>query len=146
MSQSYDENNIFAKMLRKEINPIIVYENQDVLAFMDLMPQSPGHILVIPRIPSRNLLDAKPETLQTLILYVQKIAQAARIAFEADGISIRQYNETASGQTIFHLHFHIIPHYNGHELRGHAAKNENEEQLKAYAEKIKKILQEKNEV
>src|SRR6478609_1386606 len=103
---SYDDNNIFAKILRGEIPCHRVYEDADTLAFMDVMPQSPGHLLVIPKTPSRNVLDADPAVLSKLMPIVQKLAKAAKDAFEADGITITQFNEASAGQTVFHLHFH----------------------------------------
>ncbi|MBS0270934.1 MAG: HIT family protein, partial [Proteobacteria bacterium] len=106
---TYDANNIFAKILRGEIPCHKVYEDADAVVFMDVMPQSPGHVLVVPKVPSRNLLDADPAVLTKVIPLVQKVATAAKAAFAADGISIAQFNEPAGGQTVFHLHFHIIP-------------------------------------
>ncbi|MGU3576288.1 HIT family protein, partial [Brucellaceae bacterium C25G] len=120
MTAVYDDNNIFAKILRGEIPAHRVYENDDVLAFMDVMPQSNGHTLVIPKKPSRNLLDASPETLSSLLIAVQHVAKAAKKAFDADGISIMQFNEPTAGQTVYHLHFHIIPRYEGIELKAHS--------------------------
>ena len=111
MSATYDDNNIFAKILRGEIPSFKVYEDDDTLAFMDVMPQSPGHTLVIPKAGSRNLLDADPAVLSKTIPVVQKIAVAAKKAFAADGIQLVQFNEPASGQTVYHLHFHIIPRF-----------------------------------
>jgi histidine triad (HIT) family protein len=100
----YDPQNIFAKILRSEIPSHTILENDQVLAIMDVMPQADGHALVIPKAPSRNLLDADPATFAALFEAVQKVAQAARQAFEADGITIQQFNEAAGGQSVFHLH------------------------------------------
>lgn len=133
---AYDSNNIFGKILRGEIPCHRVYEDDDTLAFMDVMPQSPGHLLVIPKVPSRNILDADPAVLSKLIPVVQKLAKAARQAFEADGITVIQFNEPASGQTVFHLHFHVIPRYEGQALKPHSGQMENNEVLAANAEKI----------
>jgi histidine triad (HIT) family protein len=121
MTASYDDNNIFAKILRGEIPSIKVFEDDDALVFMDVMPQSPGHVLVIPKAPSRNILDADPAVLSKIIPLVQKIAIAAKKAFSADGIQVAQFNEAPSGQTVFHLHFHVIPRYEGAPLKGHGA-------------------------
>ena len=140
MSATYDDNNIFAKILRGEIPAFKVYENDDTLAFMDVMPQSTGHTLVIPKAPSRNLLDADPAVLSKTIPVVQKIAVAAKKAFAADGIQIVQFNEPASGQTVYHLHFHIIPRFEGVALKPHTGKMEDMEVLKANAEKLKAAL------
>lgn len=140
MSATYDDNNIFAKILRGEIPSFKVYEDDDTLAFMDVMPQSPGHTLVIPKAPSRNLLDADPSVLSKTIPVVQKIAVAAKKAFAADGIQLVQFNEPASGQTVYHLHFHIIPRFEGVALKPHTGKMEDMEVLKANAEKLKAAL------
>ncbi|TCV63582.1 histidine triad (HIT) family protein [Neorhizobium sp. R1-B] len=134
--QIYDTNNIFAKILRGEIPCHRIYEDDDTLAFMDVMPQSPGHLLVIPKAPSRNILDADPAVLSKLIPVVQKLAKAAKEAFEADGITVIQFNEPASGQTVYHLHFHVIPRYEGLALKPHSGKMEDNEVLAANAEKI----------
>ena len=133
---SYDDNNIFAKILRGEIPCVRVYEDDQTLAFMDVMPQAPGHVLVIPKTPSRNLLDADPKVLSALMPVVQKIANAVQEAFEADGITISQFNEPAAGQTVFHLHFHIVPRHEGAALKPHSGKMEDGEVLAAHAELI----------
>jgi histidine triad (HIT) family protein len=135
-SASYDNNNIFGKILRGEIPCHRVYEDDETLAFMDVMPQAGGHVLVIPKTPSRNLLDADPSVLARLMPVVQKIARAAKDAFEADGITVIQFNEPAAGQTVFHLHFHIIPRHEGQALRPHSGQMEDGDVLAANAEKI----------
>lgn len=137
---SYDANNIFAKILRSEIPCHKVYEDADAIVFMDVMPQSPGHTLILPKAPSRNLLDADPAVLAKVIPLVQKVAVAAKSAFDADGISIAQFNETAGGQTVFHLHFHVIPRYEGSPLKTHARSMEEGSVLAANAEKLKAAL------
>ena len=137
---SYDPNNIFAKILRGEIPCHKVYEDGDALVFMDVMPQSPGHALVVPKAPSRNLLDADPAVLAKIIPLVQKVAIASKAAFGADGITVWQFNEPAGGQTVFHLHYHVIPRYDGQALRSHAGKMEEGEVLKANAAKLKAAL------
>jgi histidine triad (HIT) family protein len=134
--ETYDSNNIFGKILRGEIPCHRVYEDDDTLAFMDVMPQSPGHLLVIPKTPSRNLLDADPVVLSRLMPVVQKLARAAKEAFDAEGITIIQFNEPAAGQTVFHLHFHIIPRYEGQALKPHSGQMEDNEVLATHAEKI----------
>lgn len=133
---AYDDGNIFAKILRGEIPCHRVYEDADTLAFMDVMPQAPGHLLVIPKQPSRNMLDADPAVLAKTIAVVQKLAKAAKDAFDADGIFIAQFNEPAAGQTVFHLHFHIIPRHEGAALKPHSGKMEDGDVLAANAEKI----------
>lgn len=117
----YDETNIFAKILRGEIPSTKIYETDAVLAIMDIMPQSEGHCLVIPKAASRNLLDAEDSMLQSAVVEVARLARAAKAAFSADGVSVMQFNEAAGGQTVFHLHFHVIPRYAGVALKGHGA-------------------------
>ncbi len=140
MSATYDDNNIFAKILRGEIPSTRVYETDDVVAFMDVMPQGTGHTLVVPKAPSRNLLDAQPETLAVVIAAVQKIAQAVKKAFNADGVTVMQFNEPASGQTVYHLHFHVIPRFEGVALKPHTGQMEDAAVLSANAEKIRAAL------
>ncbi|MGC0053122.1 HIT family protein [Brucella pituitosa] len=140
MSATYDDNNIFAKILRGEIPSTRVYETDNVVAFMDVMPQGTGHTLVVPKAPSRNLLDAKPETLAETIQVVQKIANAVKKAFNADGVTVIQFNEPAAGQTVYHLHFHVIPRFEGVELKPHTGKMEDAAVLESNAEKIRTAL------
>lgn len=140
MSATYDENNIFAKILRGEIPSTRVYETDNVVAFMDVMPQGTGHTLVVPKAPSRNLLDAKPETLAETIQVVQKIANAVKKAFNADGVTVIQFNEPAAGQTVYHLHFHVIPRFEGVELKPHTGKMEDAAVVESNAEKIRTAL------
>jgi histidine triad (HIT) family protein len=139
-SAAYDNNNIFAKILRGEIPSYKVYEDDHSIAFMDVMPQAPGHTLVLPKHPSRNLLDASPESLAHVIAVVQKVANAVQEAFDADGIYIAQLNEPAAGQTVFHLHFHVIPRYEGAALKPHSGKMEDGAVLAANAQKIIEAL------
>jgi histidine triad (HIT) family protein len=137
---AYDSNNIFAKILRGEIPAHKVYEDDNVLAFMDVMPQANGHVLVVPKAASRNILDADPATLGALIATVQKVAIAVQDAFEAEGITIVQFNEAPAGQSVFHLHFHVIPRHEGVPLQPHSGKMEDGGILAANAEKIKAEL------
>jgi histidine triad (HIT) family protein len=137
---TYDGNNIFAKILRGEIPAHKVYEDTDIIAFMDVMPQAPGHTLVVPKAGSRNLLDADPAVLSRTMPIVQKIARAVKAAFQADGISIIQYNEAAAGQSVFHLHFHVIPRHEGVPLKPHAGGMEKPEALAASAQLIRAAL------
>ncbi|RCW24809.1 histidine triad (HIT) family protein [Ciceribacter lividus] len=139
-SPAYDPNNIFAKILRNEIPSVRLYEDEHTLAFMDVMPQSPGHLLVIPKEGSRNLLDADPAVLARTMPVVQKLAVAAKEALDADGVLVTQFNEPTAGQTVFHLHFHVIPRYEGVPLRPHSGQMEDIEVLKAHADKIKAAL------
>ena len=139
-SMTYDPNNIFAKILRGEIPCHKVYEDADALVFMDVMPQSNGHALVVPKAASRNVFDADPAVLAKILPLVQKIAIGAQKAFKADGITIWQFNEPAGGQTVFHLHYHVIPRYEGETLRAHSGKMEDGAVLEANAEKLKAAL------
>lgn len=136
----YDPNNIFAKILRGEIPSHRVYEDDHVVAFMDVMPQGAGHTLVVPKAPSRNLLDADPAILGPLFTATQKIANAARKAFAADGVVVMQFNEQASGQTVYHLHVHVIPRFEGIPLKPHSGEMENPDVLATNAAKIKAAL------
>lgn len=133
----YDPNNIFAKILRGEIPCHKIYEDEHTLAFMDVMPQVDGHCLVVPKKSSRGLLDADPVVLGQLMATVQKVAAATKKAFNADGLQIRQYNEEAGGQTVFHLHFHILPMKHGEGLRPHSGKMADHAVLAKHAELIK---------
>jgi histidine triad (HIT) family protein len=137
---AYDTSNIFAKILRGEIPSHRVYEDEAVVAFMDVMPQGSGHTLVVPKAPSRNLLDADPAVLATAIAVVQKVAKAVKEAFAADGVTLMQFNEPASGQTVFHLHFHVIPRFEGIPLKPHSGQMEKPEVLAANAGKIRAAL------
>jgi histidine triad (HIT) family protein len=136
----YDPDNIFARILRGEIPCHAVYEDEHTLAFMDVMPQSEGHTLVIPKAPSRNIFDADATTFMWLMPTVQKIAKAAKKAFHANGVRIVQFNEAGSGQTVFHLHFQIIPTYDGVDLQIHARKPEDGGHLAHNAEMIRETL------
>ena len=137
---TYDPNNIFAKILRGEIPCHKIHEDEHTLALMDVMPQVDGHCLVIPKVGSRNLLDADPSILLPLMATVQKVARAAKAAFNADGVQLRQYNEAAAGQTVFHLHFHILPMDEGQPLRPHSGKMADQRLLAKHAEMIKAKL------
>ncbi len=114
---TYDDSNVFAKILRGELPAHKVYEDENTLAFMDIMPRVDGHALVIPKAPSRNLLDVAPGDLAHVIAVTQKIAKAAKLAFHADGIALHQFSEAAGGQVVFHLHFHVLPMKEGVAMR-----------------------------
>lgn len=138
---AYDPANVFGKILRGEIPAARVHEDDDVLAFMDAFPQSPGHVLVIPKQPARNLLDAPPQALGPLLVQVQRIARAVRTALQPNGIVITQFNGAPAGQTVFHLHFHIIPRYDGQALKGHGQASMAEmETLRSQAARIAAAL------
>ncbi len=137
---SYDSANIFAKILRGEIPAHKVFEDEATLAFMDVMPQADGHTLVIPKAPSRNLLDADPAVLGPLMISVQKVSRAVKLAFAAEGILIKQFNEPAAGQTVFHLHIHILPRFTGMDLRPHTGKMADHAVLARHAEMIRAAL------
>lgn len=137
---TYDDSNVFAKILRGEIPSFKVYEDDDAIVFMDVMPQADGHALVVPKAASRNLLDADPALLARLAPLVQKVALASKTAFAADGMTIMQFNEPAGGQTVFHLHIHIIPRHDGVALRKHGGGMEDPAVLKANADKLKAAL------
>ena len=118
---SYDPSNIFGKILRGEIPAHKVYEDEVALVMMDIFPQSRGHALVIPKAASRNLLDADPQVLSAVMPLVQRVGKALKAATGADGIRLAQFNEEPAGQTVFHLHFHLIPAYEGGSLSDHAS-------------------------
>lgn len=137
---SYDPSNIFGKILRGEIPAHKVYEDDVGLVMMDIFPQSRGHVLVIPKAASRNLLDADPASLSAVIPLVQKIAKAVKQATGADGIRVAQFNEAPAGQTVFHLHFHIIPVYEGMALGAHGGGKADDAELAALAKDIAAAL------
>ncbi|MET0745382.1 MAG: HIT family protein [Microvirga sp.] len=137
---TYEENNIFARILRNELPAHRVYETEHVLAFMDIMPRGVGHALVIPKAPSRNILDARPEDLGALFEAVQRVATASKSAFQADGVTIQQFNETAGGQVVFHLHVHVIPRFDGQPLRPPSGQMENPDVLAEHAAKLRAAL------
>ncbi|MDM1248880.1 HIT family protein [Acinetobacter sp. R933-2] len=136
---TYDDQNIFARILRNELPAIKVYEDEYVLAFMDIMPQADGHTLVIPKTPAVTLLDLPPDAAAYTIQIVQKIAKAIEKALGAEGIVLMQLSGTAAGQTVLHVHFHLIPS-SVHELGKHAAQLGDQEKIKTLAEKIKAAL------
>ncbi len=137
---TYDPNNIFAKILRGEIPCHKIYEDAHTLAFMDVMPQVDGHCLVLPKSACRNLLDVEPAVLAQVMATTQRIARATVKAFNADGVQIRQYNEEAGGQTVFHLHFHILPMKAGENLRPHTGQMADHAVLAKHAESIRSAL------
>lgn len=140
MTAAYDPSNIFGKMLRGEIPAYKVFEDDVVLATMDIFPQSRGHVLVIPKAPSRNLLDADPATLANAIPYVQRLARALQKALKPDGIRLVQFNEAPAGQSVFHLHFHLIPVYEGTPLGRHGDGRADDAELADLARQIAAAL------
>ncbi len=137
---AYDENNIFAKILRGEAPCIKIYEDDHTLSFMDIMPQAEGHTLVIPKEPAENILDLSPEMAGHLIKSTQKVAKAVKAATNADGVLVAQLNGSAAGQTVFHIHFHIIPRNEGLDLKFHARDMADMGELEALADRIRAEL------
>src|SRR5262245_18935533 len=137
---SYDPSNVFAKILRGELPAYKVYEDEKSFAFLDIMPRAPGHTLVIPKGQARNILDVAPDDLTHLIKVVQKIARAAVRVFDAQGITIQQFNESAGGQVVFHLHFHIVPRREGVALKPPASEKEKPEMLAEHAQRLATAL------
>ena len=137
---NYDSDNIFAKILRGEMPCVKVYEDDNILSFMDVFPQSEGHTLVIPKVPSRNLLETNAKDIGRLFGAVQRITKAVETALKPDGITITQFNGAPAGQTVFHTHVHIIPRYDGKALGAHGGGMVDMDELKALAEKISAAL------
>ena len=138
---SYDPNNIFAKILRGEFPCHKVYEDDKAIAFLDIMPRAPGHTLVLPKAPARNLLDIAPSDLAHVMQVAQKIAQAQMRAFNADGITLQQFNESAGGQVVFHLHVHVIPRHASVAMKPPASEKEKPETLAEHAKKLATAMQ-----
>ena len=133
---AYDTNNIFAKIIRGELPCHKVYEDDKVLAFLDIMPRAPGHALVIPKSSARNVLDVAPDDLAHVIKIAQRVAKAGMQVFGADGVTIQQFNESAGGQVVFHLHVHVIPRKDGVAMKPPAAEKEKPETLADHARKL----------
>ena len=138
---AYDPNNLFMRIIRGELPCVKVYEDADVLAFMDIMPQSEGHTLVVPKIAGENLLDPPPASVAAAMAVVQRLAQAAPQAFGCPGVMVAQFNGAAAGQTVFHLHFHVIPRWPDRAYGGHAQRKAEAEVLAANAQKIQQALE-----
>lgn len=141
MSAAYDDSNIFAKILRGELPAHKIYEDADTFAFMDIMPRGDGHALVIPKKSARNLLDVDPDSLAAVMRTAQKVARAAMKAFDADGVTVQQFNESAGGQVVFHLHVHVLPRFEGVALKPHSGKMEEQEKLAADAARLRAALE-----
>ena len=137
---NYDSNNIFARILRGELPCHKVYEDDKTFAFLDIMPRAPGHTLVLPKTPARNILDVAPDDLAYVAKVAQRIAKAGVKAFDADGVTIQQFNEAAGGQVVFHLHVHVIPRHDGVALKPPASVKEAPEVLAEHARKLAAAL------
>jgi histidine triad (HIT) family protein len=137
---AYDPNNIFAKILRGELPCYKVYEDEHVLAFLDIMPRSPGHTLVIPKAPARNILDIAEEDYLHVARATRKITRATMTTFKADGVTVQQHNEPASGQVVFHLHVHIMPRHDGVALLAPASRKEEPKVLEEHAARLRAAL------
>jgi histidine triad (HIT) family protein len=133
---SYDPNNVFAKILRGEVPSYKVYEDDGAFAFLDIMPRTPGHALVIPKAPARNILDIAPDDLAHVMKVAQKIARAGMTAFDADGATVQQFSEPAGGQVVFHLHVHVMPRKDGVALKPPASFKEDPAVLAEQASKL----------
>ncbi len=138
---AYDNNNAFARILRGEFPCHKVYEDDHVLAFLDIMPRAPGHTLVIPKAPARNILDISEEDYLHVARTTRRIARAAMTAFKADGITVQQFNEAAGGQVVFHLHVHVMPRHDGIALLPPASRKEDVKVLEDNATKLVAALQ-----
>lgn len=137
---SYDDGNVFAKILRGELPAERLCEDENTLVIMDIMPRGDGHCLVIPKAPARNILDVEPESLSAVMATTQLMARAVIKAFDADGVTIQQFNEPAGGQVVFHLHVHVIPRFDGVAMKPHTGAMEDMAVLKANADKIRAAL------
>lgn len=137
---AYDPNNIFAKILRGEMPSYKIYEDDKALAFLDIMPRAPGHALVLPKAAARNILDVAPDDLAHVIKVAQRIAQVSVEVFGADGVTVQQFNESAGGQVVFHLHVHVIPRKAGIALKPPASEKAAPEVLKEQATKLAAAL------
>ncbi|KQN74148.1 HIT family hydrolase [Devosia sp. Leaf64] len=137
---TYDPTNIFAKILKGELPCHKVYEDDTALVMLDIFPQSKGHTLVIPKAPSRNLLDADPAALSAVMPLVQRVAKALQTVTKADGIRLAQFNEAPAGQTVFHLHFHLIPAYEGTAFGAHASGRADDAELAQLAKDLAAVL------
>lgn len=133
---SYDPNNVFAKILRGELPCHKVYEDERAFVFLDIMPRAPGHSLVIPKSPARNILDIAPDDLGHVHKVAQKVARAVVKAFNADGVTVHQFNEASGGQVVFHLHVHVLPRHSGEPLRPPATFHEEPAVLAEQAAKL----------
>lgn len=137
---AYDPNNIFAKILRGEVPSHTVYEDEATIAILDVMPQSDGHTLVIPKAPAENLFDLEPGMAQAVMRTGQRLALAVRRAFSPDGVTLMQFNGAEAGQTVFHFHLHVVPRYAGQALRSHGRGFADPAVLTEHASRVKAAL------
>ena len=137
---AYDNNNIFAKILRGEIPAVKVFEDSKTLAFMDVMPEADGHVLVIPKEPAEDMLSVSPDGLAAMMATVQRVAKATDKALAPGGILIKQYNRAAAGQSVFHIHFHIVPRWEGLAVAPHGKAMVDAARLEPIAAKIRSAL------
>jgi histidine triad (HIT) family protein len=137
---AYDDSNVFARIMRGELPSEKIYEDADTIVIMDIMPRGPGHCLVIPKAPSRNILDVSADSLAAVARTTQKMARAVIKAFGADGVTIQQFNESAGGQVVFHLHVHVIPRFDGVAMKPHTGQMEERDIIKTNAEMIRAAL------
>ena len=137
---SYDDQNIFAKILRGEAQAYSVYENDDCLAFLDVMPQTDGHTLVLPKAPAENLFELDERMIPGLMQAVQHVARGVNHAFNPDGIKLMQFNGETAGQTVFHLHVHIVPCYRNRPSRRHGEEMAPAATLEQHADRIRAAL------
>lgn len=138
---AYDRSNVFARILRGEIPAHVVFEDAKTLAFMDVMPQADGHALVIPKAEAETIFDLPPEALAATILTTQRVARAVKKAFDAPGVMIAQLNGPAAGQSVFHVHFHVLPRHAGLELRFHARDMADPAMLAEHAARVRAALE-----
>src|ERR1700726_1026526 len=137
---AYDPDNIFAKILRGELPCHKIYEDAKTFAFLDIMPRAPGHSLVLPRAPARNILDVAPDDLAHVMKVAQRIAKVSVEVFGADGVTLQQFSESAGGQVVFHLHVHVIPRKEGIALKPPASVKEAPDVLKEQAARLAAAL------
>jgi histidine triad (HIT) family protein len=136
LTSTYDPDNIFGRILRGEAPCTKIYEDDVSLAFLDVMPRADGHTLIVPKVQARNLLDIEPEDLARLMPALRKVARAVVAGMAAEGLTIQQFNETAGGQLVFHLHFHLLPRWPGVSLRPPGGPIQSAEALRPYADRI----------
>jgi histidine triad (HIT) family protein len=137
---SYDPNNIFAKILRGEVPAVRVFEDEHTLAIMDVMPQADGHVLVLPKTDAEDIFALDPAMAAAVVRTGQKLARAVRDAFEADGVTLMQFNGRAAGQTVFHFHLHVLPRHEDRPLRSHGRKMADAALLEEHARRIRAAL------
>ncbi|MEL6750906.1 MAG: HIT family protein [Pseudomonadota bacterium] len=140
MPAAYDTDNIFAKILRGELPAHKIYEDDATFVMMDIMPRGDGHCLVLPKAPVRNIFDIEDDAMAAVMRTARMVAKACSSAFGADGVTVQQFNESAGGQVVFHLHVHIIPRYDGVPLKPHTGEMADPDLLAAHAEKLRLAL------